>query len=277
MKFEFSLDYLQFLTTEYLVPFGIKLITALVVFLIGRAIARFLRRALERVTEGRLERGLQRFICSMVYAFMLTVVVIISLERVGIETTAAIAVLGAAGLAVGLALQGSLANFAAGVMVIIFKPFKVGDFVEIGGVAGTVEKIDIFTTLLITPDNRSVIMPNGQATNGNIINLSAKGTRRIDLEIGVSYGDDLGKAKKVIEDVLAADPRVLKEPAPTVAVSNLNSSSVDFVVRPWCKFEDYWALRFDVLRKVKEQLDANGVTIPFPQQDVWVKQLPKAS
>ena len=194
------------------------------------------------------------------------------MDRVGIKLTAAIAVLGAAALAVAFALQGSLSNFAAGILMVIFKPFKVGDFVTVAGVQGTVQEIQILNTVLNSPDNVRIIVPNAQVTGGTISNFTANATRRIDLTIGVSYDDDIKKAKQVIEGVLAADARILKTPAPMVAVSELADSSVNFVVRPWVKSADYWDVYFDTTAKLKTALESNGLTIPFPQQDVTYKE-----
>jgi len=181
-------------------------------------------------------------------------------------------VLGAAGLAVGLAMQGSLANFAAGVLIIMFRPFKIGDFIDAGGSAGVVEVIGIFTTNLRTPDNRSVIMPNAGITGGNITNFSAKETRRIDMTFGVGYGDNLKTAREILERILAEDPRVLKDPAPTIGVAELGASSVDFAVRPWVKTSDYWPVKFDLNERIKVALEEGGCSIPFPQTDVHLFQ-----
>jgi small conductance mechanosensitive channel len=205
------------------------------------------------------------------YFGLLVFVIIAALDRVGIKLTAAIAVLGAAALAVAFALQGSLSNFAAGILMVIFKPFKVGDFVTVAGAQGTVQEIQILNTVLNSPDNVRIIVPNAQVTGGTISNFTANATRRIDLVFGVSYGDDINKAKQVIESVLAADTRILKNPAPTVAVSALADSSVNFVCRPWVKPADYWDVYFDITAKVKLALENNGMTIPFPQRDVHIK------
>jgi len=200
----------------------------------------------------------------------LVFVVLAALGQLGIQTTSFIAVIGAAGLAIGLALQGSLSNFAAGFLMIIFRPFKVGDFIEGAGVAGTVEKIQIFTTQLKTPDNKTIIIPNAKLSGDNIVNFSAKGTRRVDMVFGIGYGDDMDKARKIITDVIDNDPRVLKDPPPKIAVLTLGDSSVDFAVRPWVKVPDYWDLWFDVTETIKKRFDAEGVSIPFPQRDVHV-------
>jgi small conductance mechanosensitive channel len=206
----------------------------------------------------------------MTYVGLMVFVVLAALGKLGIQTTSLIAVIGAAGLAVGLALQGSLSNFAAGVLLIIFKPFKVGDFIQAGGVTGTVTEIQIFTTILNAPDNRKEIVPNAQITGGSITNFSAIENRRIDLVFGISYNDNMKTAKEALEEVVAADPRILKDPKPVIAVSELGDSSVNLVCRPWVKPTDYWAVYFDVVEKGKEALEKKGITIPFPQQDVHV-------
>jgi small conductance mechanosensitive channel len=195
-------------------------------------------------------------------------VVIVALSKLGIQTTSFIAIIGAAGLAVGLALQGSLANFAAGVMLIIFKPFKVGDFISAGGAMGTVEEIQIFNTILNAPDNRCIIVPNSKVTGDNITNFSGITKRRIDLVFGISYTDDMRKAKEILLKVVTSDPRVLKDPKPVVAVSELADSSVNLVCRPWVNPSDYWDVYFDTVEKGKAELEKNGITIPFPQSDV---------
>ena len=255
--------------SEYLAEYGLKVVGALVILVVGRWVAKLLSKlAGKALAKARLDKTLVNFGKNLSYVLLLLFVVVAALATAGIQTTSFIAVLGAAGLAVGLALSGSLANFAAGVLLMIFKPMKVGDFVEIGGIKGTVREIQIFNTLIDTADNVRAIIPNAKVTGDNIKNYTANGTRRVDLVIGVSYDDDLNKAKEVIESVLAADERVLKEPAFTVAVSELADSSVNFVVRPWVKAGDYWGAYFDITQKVKESLDENGISIPYPQRDV---------
>lgn len=264
-----STEYFEGLANQYLVPFAINIAIALVVFVVGRMIARGLVRLVDRLMErANVDASLRKFLRSLGYALLMMIVVIAALERLGVKTTAAIAVLGAAGLAVGLALQGSLGNFASGVMLIIFKPFRVGDFVVMAGQSGVVESIEIFNTVITTTDNRRIIIPNGQITSGVIENVTANDTRRVDMVFGIGYGDDIGKARDIIREVLAADPRILKDPEPVVAVSELGDSSVNFVVRPWCKTTDYWAVMFDAKENIKREFDKQGVSIPFPQRDV---------
>jgi len=257
---------------EYLATYGLKIIAALVIFIVGRWLARLLSKlAGQALRKAAVDETLVRFGEHLSYVALFVFVIIAALATLGIQTTSFVVVMGTAGLAIGLALQGSLANFAAGVLMTIFKPIRVGDFVEVGGTKGTVKEIQIFNTILNSPDNVRVIVPNAKVTGDSIMNYTVNGTRRVDLVVGVSYEDDLKKAKGVIENVLAGDDRILKDPAAIVAVSELGDSSVNFVVRPWVKSTDYWAVYFDVTEKVKVALDKNGITIPFPQRDIHVK------
>ena len=253
--------------------FGLQIIAATAVFIIGRWLAR-------RLTEF-LERGLKRagtdptlvsFFRNIAYFGLLVLVIIAAVGQLGVQTTSFIAILGAAGLAVGLALQGSLANFAAGVLMIIFRPFKSGDFVEAAGTAGVVEEIQLFTTTMRTPDNKTIIIPNAQVTSGTITNYSARDTRRLDLVFGVSYTDDLDKVKRVIGQVLAEEPRLLQDPEPLVGLLELGDSSVNFAVRPWVKSSEYWPVFFDLQEAMKKRFDKEGISIPFPQRDVHLYQ-----
>ena len=255
----------------------IKIVTAVLVWIVGKWVAKKIRGVVQRLTEGKIDVSLQRFVCSLVYGLLLAVVAIAALERLGVKTTGLIAILGAAGLAIGMALQGSLGNFASGVLIILFRPYKIGDLVDIAGQVGVVEAVEIFNTTIVTPDNKTVIIPNGKVTSDVITNISTKGTIRVDIEVGVGYGDNLDKAKDVMMGILKADTRVLSEPAPTVAVSNLGGSSVDFVVRPWCHPDHYWDVRFDTIKNIKEALDKNGISIPYPQQEVYVKELARSA
>ena len=248
---------------------GLNVVGAIAVLIVGRWVSSALRRGTRRALErSAVDAALAPFVSSMVYYFALSVVLIAVLNLFGIQTASMIAVLGAAGLAVGLAMQGTLSNFAAGVMLLVFRPFKIGDYVEVAGTAGTVQEIGIFSTTLHTPDNVKIIVPNSSVYGDTITNFSANNTRRVDLMIGIGYGDDIGRAVETIGRVIAADARVLKEPEPQIAVAELGDSSVNLVVRPWCAGADYWALRFDLTRAIKEQLEAAGCSIPFPQQDV---------
>jgi small conductance mechanosensitive channel len=258
---------------ELLTIYGLKVIAGIVVFIVGRWVAKGLTNLARKVMEKRaVDDTLVSFVVNLTYIALLVFVVLAALGQLGIQTTSFIAVIGAAGLAIGLALQGSLANFAAGFLMIIFRPFKVGDFIEGAGVAGTVEVIQIFTTQLKSPDNKTVIIPNASLTAGNITNYSTKGTRRVDIVMGIGYGDDIDKAKKIMADVLAKDGRILKDPAPTIALVELADSSVNFVVRPWVKADDYWDVYFDLTENIKKSFDAEGISIPFPQRDVHIYQ-----
>jgi small conductance mechanosensitive channel len=263
-----------FLDTIYkdLAQYGPKALGALVIFLVGRWLAGVAGRIVEKaMVKAHIDKTIAKFAKNLTHIGILVVVVIAALGTAGVATAQFAVVIGAAGLAVGLALQGSLANFASGFLMVIFRPFKVGDFIEAAGVKGTVKEIQIFNTLINTPDNIRVIIPNAQLTGGNIMNYTANGTRRVDLVIGISYEDDINKARSVIEGVLAGDERVLREPAPTVAVSGLGDSSVNFVVRPWVKATDYWDAYFGITAKVKLALDKNDISIPYPQRDVHIR------
>jgi small conductance mechanosensitive channel len=256
---------------ELLTVFGLKILAALAILILGRWVAKFLSSILKKVmTKSNVDATLVKFIHNLTYVALLVFVVLAALGQLGIQTTSFIAVIGAAGLAVGLALQGSLANFAAGVLMIIFRPFKVGDLIEGAGVTGTVEEIQIFTTQLKTPDNKTIIIPNAKISGDNITNYSTKGTRRVDLVIGIGYDDDIDKAKKIMADVMAQDERILKDPPPNIAVAELADSSVNFVVRPWVKAEDYWNVYSDITENIKKRLDSEGISIPFPQRDIHV-------
>jgi small conductance mechanosensitive channel len=257
---------------EYLATYGLDIVAAILIFVIGRWLAKVISKLIAKaMTTAKIDPTLTNFVKNLSHIALLVFVVIATLTKLGIPMTQVTVVIGAAGLAVGFALQGSLSNFAAGIMLIIFKPFKVGDFVELAGKMGTVKEIQIFNTILNSPDNVRIIIPNGQATGTNIMNFTVNGTRRIDLVIGVSYEDDLKKTHDVIEKIVTGDDRILKEPAYTIAVSELADSSVNLVVRPWVNAADYWVVRFDLIEKIKLALDKNGITIPFPQHDVHMK------
>ena len=270
-----GVDLQQTLSTvvDLVSAWGLKLIGAFVVLLVGRLVARWARRLLRRLmTAKEVDATLVPFVAGLVYYLIIAFVAVAVLGMVGIQTASMVAVLGAAGLAVGLALQGTLSNFAAGVMLLVFRPFKVGDYVEVGGTAGAVEAVGLFSTTLNTPDNVKITIPNGAVFGNTIKNYAANDTRRNDMIVGISYDDDIGVALETISRVIDSDVRVLKDPAPVVAVSELGDSSVNIVVRPWCKKEDYWALRFDMMRSLKEQLEAAGCSIPYPQRDVHLFQ-----
>lgn len=256
---------------ELLAIYGVKAIAAIAILVIGNWIAKIFRKIINNVMAKRnVDPTLGTFTASLTYYALIAFVVLAALSQLGIQTTSFIAVIGAAGLAIGLALQGSLANFAAGFMMILFRPFKVGDYIEGGGTAGTVEQIQIFTTQLQTPDNKTVIVPNASLTSGNIVNYSAKGTRRVDMVFGIGYDDDIDRAKTILQEIIDEDDRVLKDPAPVIAVAELADSSVNFYVRPWTNASDYWDFLFDTTEKVKKRFDAEGISIPYPQRDVHV-------
>jgi small conductance mechanosensitive channel len=249
--------------------YGIKIIAALAILVIGRWVSRSLKNLIQRLMEKReVDKTVVSFVGNLSYILLITFVVLAALNQLGIQTTSFIAVIGAAGLAIGLALQGSLSNFAAGFLLITFKPFKAGDYIEGAGVAGTVEEVQVFTTQLKTPDNKTIIVPNAKLMGDTITNYSAKDTRRVDMVIGVGYGDDLQKVRQILEEILAGDQRVLPDPAAKVAVLELADNSVNFVVRPWVKKEDYWDVYFELTETIKRRFDAEGISIPFPQRDV---------
>ncbi len=250
---------------------GVSVVGAIAVLIIGRWLAGMIRRAVVRTLErARVDSALVPFLSASAYYVVLTLVVVSVLNLFGIQTTSMIAVVGAAGLAVGLALQGTLSNFAAGAMLLLFRPFRPGDYVEVGGVSGSVAEVGIFTTVLDTPDNVRVTIPNSSVYGQTIKNYSTNENRRVDLVMGISYSDDIGRAIDAISRVVRSDKRVLSDPEPQIAVAELGDSSVNIVVRPWCRGTDYWNLRFDLTRELKQQLEAAGCSIPFPQRDVHV-------
>ncbi len=253
--------------------YGLKIIGAIVTLIIGIWIAKLLARTIGKVLKKKeVDETLIKFVVSLVRIGLIAFVIISAAAQLGIQTASFIAVIGAAGLAIGFALQGSLSNFASGVMLIIFKPIKVGDYVEGGGVAGSVESVGIFVTTLITPDNKVIYVPNSNITGNNIVNYSAKDTRRVDMVFGIGYSDDIDKAKSVIQSMLESDSRILKNPAPQIVVSALADSSVNFNVRPWVNSADYWGVYFDVTEAIKKKFDAENISIPFPQRDVHMYQ-----
>ncbi len=254
-----------------LIPWGIRLGIALAIFIVGRWISRWLTNITRKLmTQSNVDTMLVNFTGNLVYTVLILVVVMAALDHLGIETTSLLAVFGAAGLAIGLALKDSLSNFSSGVMIILFHPFKVGDFIKAGGATGVVEEVRMFATIMRSGDNRQIIVPNGQIYSGTITNYSAHPTRRIDLVFGIGYGDDMAKAKKIIDNIMQQDERILSDPAPGIALGELADSSVNFNVRPWVKSEDYWAVHADLLEKIKLAFDANGISIPYPQQDVYM-------
>ncbi len=251
------------------IDFGINVAIALAIFYVGKFVIGLVVRGIGKVMQKQeVDKTLETFVCNLVRAMLLVVVIIAAIGQIGIQTTSFIAIFGAAGLAVGLALQGSLANFASGVLIVLFRPYRVGDFIEAAGIAGVVEQVQILTTVLKTGDNKQIIVPNGQIMDSIITNYSANDTRRVDMVVGVSYDDDLDKVRSTLQELVKAEDRILAEPACTIAVSALADSSVNFVVRPWVKSSDYWGVMFDLTEAIKKRFDQEGISFPFPQQDV---------
>ena len=267
---------IEAMANTFIFPYAANIALAIVIFIVGRWLANTLTDVVVRLLKkSRMDDMLISFVASITKTILLLFVAIAALNKLGIDTTSLIALLGAAGLAVGLALQNSLQNFAAGVMLIVFRPFKAGDFVELAGVAGVVENIGIFSSVLRTGDNRELIIPNGAIYGGIITNYSARSTRRVDMVFGVAYDDDLKAAKELLRSIILADDRVLSDPEPVVAVSELADSSVNFIVRPWVKSADYWPVLWDTTEKVKLEFDAQGLSIPYPQMDIHMPEKSK--
>ncbi len=263
-----NIDIMQLIQT-YVLPWGINIVMALAIFLLGKFVVKMVVKFAKKIMlKAKVDNILINFIASIISTILLLFVVIAALDQLGVATTSLIALIGAAGLAVGLALQGTLQNLASGVMLIIFRPFNDGDFVEAAGVAGVVEEIGIFTTTMRTGDNREIIIPNGEIFGGTITNYSKRATRRVDMVFGIGYDDDIKKAKDIISKILDEDERILKDPAPLVAVAELADSSVNFNVRPWCATSEYWNVYFDTHEKIKLTFDAEGISIPYPQMDI---------
>ena len=257
---------------DFAVTWGLRIGLALAIFFIGRMVVNWIVGLTERYLRTRaLDELIIRFVTNILAWTLLFIVIIAALSQVGIDTTALIALLGAAGLAVGLALQDSMKNFASGVLLIIFRPFTTGHFIEAAGTSGIVESITLFTSTLRTPDNRAVIVPNGEIYSNTITNYSALPTRRVDMVFGISYDDDLRRAKELLHQIIADEPRILAEPAPLIAVSELAQSSVNLAVRPWVKTADYWDVFFAITEQVKLTFDDNGISIPYPQMDIHVQ------
>jgi len=254
-----------------LTTYAWQIVFAILLVVIGRYAARYLSKfSLRLMEKGRMDMTLSKFLSGLIYYLGMTVVVIAALNQLGIETTSIVAVLATAGLAVGLALKDSLSNFAAGVMIIIFRPFVIGDTIEAAGTTGTAEIIGIFTTQLKTADNKAIIVPNSTIISNSITNYSANDTRRVDLTIGVSYESDIKKVKEILAGIVEADERILKDPAPTIAVSALADNSVNFAYRLWVKTDDYWNVYFDTLETVKIRFDEEKIAIPYPQMDIHI-------
>lgn len=258
---------------DYATHYGMKILGAAAILIIGLWVAKILTKSFNKMLLRRkTDQTLVKFFTAMVRVGLIAFVIIAAISQAGIETTSFVAVLGAAGLAVGLALQGSLSNFASGVMLIIFRPISVGDYIEGGGISGSVKEIGIFVTILTSPDNKTIFIPNSKLISDNIVNYSMNDTRRVDMVFGIGYNDDIDKSKKVLNEIIISNEKILKDPAPTIKLHELADSSVNFIVRPWCKTEDYWDVYFEVTETVKKRFDKENIEIPFPQRDVHVHQ-----
>ncbi len=270
-----DLDFTQYIdqAPALIIKYGSMVVIALLIFVIGKMLARAISNGVVRaMTKRDVDVTITRFVGSLIYGLLFAFVVVAALSQLGIETTSFIALLGAAGLAVGLALQGSLSNFAAGVLLVLFRPLRAGDFVEAGGVTGVVEEVSIFTTILKTGDNKTIIIPNSAVMSGTITNYSLEANRRVDLVVGISYDADIGAARTIIQGLMEADKRILKDPAAGISVADLADSSVNLAIRPWVKSADYWPVRGDLLEAIKHHFDEAGIGIPYPQMDVHLAQ-----
>ena len=257
------------LTSTYFIPWGIKVGFAILIFIVGRIIVSIINGIVKRVlSKAKMDDILVNFISAIVRWILYLFVIIAALSQLGINTTSLIALIGAAGLAIALSLKDSMQNFAAGVMLLVFRPFKKGDFVEAGGTAGSVKQINIFSSTFLTPDNKQVIIPNGKIYSDVITNYSATGTRRVDMVFGIGYEDDIIKAKSIIEDALKTDTRVLNDPKYDIVIGELADSSVNIYVRPWVNTSNFWPFKFEFTEKIKLEFDKNGISIPYPQMDV---------
>lgn len=266
-KLEHYLD----LGMDLVVQYGLKIVAAAVIFIVGKMAAKWVRKLLVKgLKKTDIDQIIITFSSNIAYYGILAFVIVAALGQLGIQTTSFIAILGAAGLAIGMSLKDSLGNFASGFLMIIFRPFKIGDVIEAAGVTGKVQSMQMFTTTLITPDNKTIIVPNGKIGNDNIINYSTQPTRRVDLTVGVAYDADLKKVRNVLEELIARDERILKDPPHLVAVAELADNSVNFVVRLWVKSADYWEVYFDMNEAIKLRFDEEGIGIPFPQRDVHI-------
>lgn len=262
---------------DLVMTYGLKILFAIIIFFVGKYFSGVAQKLVRKLLNSRkIDPTVVSFVSNLTWAVVFVFTVIATLGQIGVQTASLVAVIGAAGLAVGLALQGSLSNFASGVLMVLFRPCRVGDYIEAAGIAGTVDEITIFSTKLRTPDNKVIVAPNSAIMNGTITNYSASENRRIDLVIGVSYSADIALTKKVLTDILDNNQYVLKDPSYTVGLAELANSSINFVVRPWVKTADYWTARFEILEQIKNALDAANIEIPFPQMDIHVKQLPES-
>ena len=253
--------------------FGLKLLTALIVVIVGKQLVKIMLKVIKVALEkANTEETVRIFIANLLNTVFTVIIFVAAINQLGVETTSIIALLGAAGLAIGLSLQGSLANFAAGILIVIFRPYKVGDYIEAGTNVGTVKDIQIFSTVLRTPDNKSIVVPNGSIMDGSITNYSEQPTRRIDIIASCSYEDDLDKVKEVLQTILDNEERILTEPKPQIAVSELAESSVNFIVRPWVNSSDYLPVMYSLLENIKKTFDKKGISIPYPQSDIHIHE-----
>jgi len=257
------------LLSQYIIPWGIKIVSAILIYVIGRWVTKLVVKSVAKLmNKSDVDESLTKFAGNIIGSVLTIFVLIAAIEQLGVDTTSIMAIFAAAGLAVGLALKDSLSNFSAGVMLIMFKPFKIGDFVNAGGSAGVIEEIQIFNTIMRTGDNQEIIIPNSHIYGGSITNVSARDTRRIDLVIGIGYDDNIGTAKSLIEEIISNNALILTDPAPTIMVLELGESCIDIAVRPWVKTGDYWGVRAELLQTIKETFDEKGISIPYPQRDV---------
>lgn len=257
----------------WVTTYSMKLVAALLVFFVGKWLSGHISRLVVKLLEkNKVELTLIHFLENLIYYTLLVLVLVAAASQLGINTASFLTIIGAAGLAVGLALKDSLSNIASGIMLIFLRPFKVGDLVTAAGVTGQIATLNIFYTTINTPDNQKIIVPNSSITANVITNVFANPTRRVDLVFGISYGDDIGKAKEILNRLIASDPRILKDPSPAIAVAELADNSVNLIVRPWVKSADYWPVFFDMTENVKTTFDKEDITIPFPQRDVHLYQ-----
>ncbi len=255
--------------SKMITEYGLVLLWSLVILTVGRFLAGLLKKGIiQTLRKSRVDETITSFVANLTYVIVLVFTVISALDRLGVQTGSFVAILGAAGLAIALAFQGSLSNLAAGILMLIFRPFKIGDYIKGADVGGTVKEIQVLNTILVTVDNTRVIVPNAKLMNNNIVNYSAEDRRRIDLTIGISYDDSIKKIKDILTDILSSYPEILADPAPLIAVSNLGESSVDLVVRPWVKSADYWSVRFRLNEDIKTRFDEENISLPYPQRDV---------
>ena len=269
---DFITRYWDYFTTV-LIEYSPRLISATIIFVVGWTVIKLIKKLIMRIMVKReMEPTLSKFLADILIWTLKILLFVTVISRLGVENSSFVAIIGAAGLAVGLSLQGSLSNFAGGVLIIMFKPFKVGDFIEAQGVMGTVKQIQIFVTQLSTVDNQVIFVPNGVLSNGTIINYTYATTRRADLTVAISYSSNIKRAKEIAMEVIEKHPMVLKDPAPIVLVKDLAESSINLAVRPWAELPDFFEMRSDVLEQIKNEFDANGITIPFPQRDIHIKQ-----